>query len=1562
MLNSSLLRRLDIRVLMLALVLGVPSLAWAQDINNKTAVGFPENGVFTGSNFDSVQLSNGNLHIEIPLWSTPGRGLSVAMKYVYDNKGWHFSTHCVRTTGICTDTVGREVGNNTTWRLARVGGVYGFSQKTVTQTCSGQTEMILTNRVLRESDGTKHHMLPDPVHYSGALCPNVGPANSTMYAEDGSGWMKTPTGPATRKDGVQSGSLDTNGNQITSTDTLGRTIPTGGSYYDSEGVLRQITVSTQSVAVQTALCSFSSADGCNEDSGTWTMPYQFTLPNGLSYTFTYAQNQYGEPLSVTLPTGGQISWTWNPPVDGSGRVAASRTVVADGQTSTWTYSYTYSPAVPGLPTSVIVTDPLGNQTKTTFAGLTAGFRDTTLSGNPSAYPTTVQSYQGPVVGGTLLRTVQTTYDTSGTVLPVTETTTLNDVNLVSKVTTTWQTLSTWSGNITWKNPLSRWEYGYGTGAPGGLVRKTVFTYLGSTAYRNLNIADRPLSKTVYDGAGAVKAQTQYTYDGTTLTPTSGAPNHDYTNYGASFLTRGNVTQVKSWLNTTGTWLITNNAYDDLGNLRTSTDPGGHLTTYSYTDDWANASCVPAGVNTQAYVTQTTNHLSQRSQSTYYPCTGQTQSTRDENDILASRNGATFTYDLMNRALSVVRSDGGQTDYTYDDTAPLSVTSSTRIDATQSLISTTLLDSLGRAAQTQLNSDPEGTVYADTTYDALGRTATASNPYRSGADPTYGITSYQYDALGRVTLVIPPDGSQSANNVSTVYSGNCVTVTDQAGKKRKSCSDALGRLTQVFEPDAAGSFLYETAYQYDTLDNLIRVDQKGNDGNSANWRTRTFTYDSLSRLLTATNPESGTINYTYDADSNLVTKVAPAPNQTGSATLTTTYAYDPLHRLEVTYYDGTPTVAYYYDQTSFNGLAITNGIGRRTGMSDPSGQTAWSYDSEGRALTERRTIAGVLRSISYSHNLDGSLASLTYPSGRVVNYAYNAAARPLSAIDTANSINYATAATYAPQGALAGVKYGVTGGFTGIVTTNTYNPRLQPVLLSASAPAQTVLSFSYGFGLGTANNGNVLTIQNNRVLDRSQTFTYDQLNRVLTAKSTATSGSNCWGENFGYDIWGNLLSRAAGQGGSGCTYEALTVAATTKNQISGFCYDSAGNLLRQSTCGANDYTYDAENRISTTAGVTYTYDGDGERVKKSSGTLYWTGTGSDALAESDLSGNISKEFIFFGGKRIARLDLPGGAVHYYFSDHLGSSNVVTSATGTTIEEESDFYPFGGERVLTDLLPDQRYKFTGKERDPESGLDYFGARYYSSSLGRFITPDEFAGGPVDAFSSNDPSPPGPLPYADIANPQSLNKYAYTYNNPLRYTDPDGHIVDTLLDIGFTAYSASAVIADVITQSDELGTDLEALGADAAAILVPGVTGAGMAVRAAKAADKVSDAAKIADKANDIRRIAQEGAEREAKGLAQAQKNGIKLDFKPDGKPVKAAPHDTTTGRAIRDDKGKTSIFDGIGKDNKGNKVGVEVSKKNQSPSEQRRKAQQAQRQQTLVKNKKSDIKKRVEIKVN
>jgi RHS repeat-associated protein len=147
-----------------------------------------------------------------------------------------------------------------------------------------------------------------------------------------------------------------------------------------------------------------------------------------------------------------------------------------------------------------------------------------------------------------------------------------------------------------------------------------------------------------------------------------------------------------------------------------------------------------------------------------------------------------------------------------------------------------------------------------------------------------------------------------------------------------------------------------------------------------------------------------------------------------------------------------------------------------------------------------------------------------------------------------------------------------------------------------------------------------------------------------------------------------------------------------------------------------------------------------------------------VAESDLSGNLTSEYVFFDGERVARKDFPGNTVSYYFSDHLKTASVITDSAGT-IKSDSDFYPWGGElQFLNNDL--NHYKFGGHERDNETGLDYMLARYYSNPLGRFLTPD---------WSSI----PVPVPYADLTNPQTLNQYAYVHNNPMSFGDPDGHI---------------------------------------------------------------------------------------------------------------------------------------------------------------------------------------------
>jgi RHS repeat-associated protein len=205
------------------------------------------------------------------------------------------------------------------------------------------------------------------------------------------------------------------------------------------------------------------------------------------------------------------------------------------------------------------------------------------------------------------------------------------------------------------------------------------------------------------------------------------------------------------------------------------------------------------------------------------------------------------------------------------------------------------------------------------------------------------------------------------------------------------------------------------------------------------------------------------------------------------------------------------------------------------------------------------------------------------------------------------------------------------------------------------------------------------------------------------------------------------------------------------------------------------------------GYRYLYDGNGERVEKcvaatsttacptsgTNGTLYWKGPGSNTLSETDLSGNVLNTYIFFNGQRIARND-SAGAIHYYFSDHLGSHGVVENATGSVCEQDIDYYPYGGVQYDYCHNAPQNYKFTGKERDAESGLDNFGARYYGSSLGRFMQTD-----PIWVKADR------------MLDPQRLNLYSYVRNNPLTLTDPSG------MDVVLRTCSGSSTMTQCFNQ---------------------------------------------------------------------------------------------------------------------------------------------------------------------
>ena len=1656
-----------------------------------------------GSGVEHVDLMSGNLTVDIPISQVPGRGLDYNFNLLYDARWLVVATRGGPTNTLQLWNVERRLyvpDNGFGWQtnqpsLTYVSHVGDVNSDSAPCTLNQSGPQAAFHRVYNtgsfifsDSSSAKHPLILNKE--DGTACvPSYVVNNDKGPDQTGAGlWADNSpfgSGPPTihLADGtalspsgctlsIADGYLcsyvsatDVHGNQSQfgagGTDSVGRVNVTQSSatnqiiysVHDAAGNPRSYTVNYAPFQIATAFNAVGFDGPITEYNGTRNAITSVVLPDNTSYTFQY--DNYGGLTQLTLPTGAMITYGWSTfgTADGMIRYVSSRTVTVNGVASRWLFARSQ------VSNHIVVTmtDPANNQSVYT-------------SGDTGAVVGDVKIYNSSATG-TPLREYQIAYrpdDTdSSPILPTSVTTTLEN-GLVSKKEFDYDTFNynhyqcidptscPENGPTLFSLPESRGnviairEYGFGQGAPGSLLRTTTNKYLADLTdnpstgaqYAAQNIVSKIIQQTITDNvAGTTAADSKYEYDNLT---TSGP-----------FL--GNATSVKRWRNTDNAWLATTYAYDQFGHITSITDPGQHITQWSYADLWAASvgnNCVPAA-GSQVYPSLVTNAKQQRLQITHFPCTGQVQAHQNENDLENGMAGTTHTYDLLNRPLAVTDVLGGQTSFSYPNAT--TVIQSKKITGTLSDTSTSLHDGFGRVTETQ-HPLPNGTALVDTTYDLTGRVATVTNPYFTTSDPTYGTTSSQYDGLGRVTQTTKQDGSMS----TVSYNGNCTTASDEAGKQRKSCTDALGRLIEVDEPnptapatpaqgtltingslqshtssgtaavvarssvsiwsgdgsgadmhvndpnepcppaprtcpqiydtgwvqvtingivakvnygrfdtwtsvatnlasainnsgasayvtasassttislqaktagaagnsitlsvtsatndpgDFGGSFggnssgatlsggadavnpvttydqgtviltigsftasasygqsgnstgaqvatalvstsstglnragspvsatanganitiIYGTAgpegdavsvtgssqstqtqwafsppsfssagtslanglnvgdvnnnplvtlYQYDGLGNLLCVEQHGgvtgtgcsssptNDASSP-WRVRRFAYDSAGRLLTAKNPESGTISYTYDNDGNLLQKTSPAPNQTGSATQTITYCYDELHRVTGRGYGAqscpltSPVVGYTYDSG-------VNGKGHLISLIDQAGTATSTYDVLGRVVTETRSIAGASKSIGYTYNLDSSIKTLTYPSGRVVTYTPDSAGRLVSAVD-GNGTNYVISASYNPDGSLKGFLNGSTPALNSSVQ---YNPRLQlcriTALTSGTAPTSctdsqhigNVMDRGYDFHAGNGapgsgtDNGNVMAITNYRDTSRSQGFTYDPLNRLTAGWSMANTGNYSWGENYSIDAWGNLqITPMQGKAHGG----NFTLSSTVQNRPTGLSYDAAGNM--RSYLFAT-YTYDSENRLASTSGMSYTYDGNGERVLKSQTVggiavkSYWS-MGGKTLAESDGSGNLTAEYVYFASKRIARIDLPANIVHYYLSDHINSISTVVSAAGV-IEEESDYSSFGTEYPISET-GNNRYKFTGKERDTETGLDNFGARYFGNAFGRFLSPDPDQ---VSGFENKE-------------DPQSWSGYAYARNNPLKYVDSDGdsyHVCD-------------------------------------------------------------------------------------------------------------------------------------------------------------------------------------------
>ena len=550
--------------------------------------------------------------------------------------------------------------------------------------------------------------------------------------------------------------------------------------------------------------------------------------------------------------------------------------------------------------------------------------------------------------------------------------------------------------------------------------------------------------------------------------------------------------------------------------------------------------------------------------------------------------------------------------------------------------------------------------------------------------------------------------------------------------RRSLPDASGNLGPSSAP------LQATSYTYDARGNLIQVSQGS--------QQRLFTYDTLSRLKTARNPEqvnSSSVmvatQYTYDDASNLTTRTNPNGTQVS-------FTYDGLNRVKTkTLTTGMWT--YSYD-------TVTNGKGRMVSVTKGTeGYFYDGYDAMGR-LTQSRQVTNAAAvdqtyTMSYGYDLAGHLISQIYPSGKEYKTSFDNAGR-INAVN--RYINQAFDKTYASQ-----FQYAPHGGVSQVIFGNNkmreavqFNSRLQTehIELYKLSDNSLILGLDYAFGAAN-NNGNVLsqTIRIGTSATITQSYGYDSLNR-LTSAQESVSGSMRWTQTYGYDRYGNrtTLVNTGSEGSLLPTQSTPSVDAGT-NRLIGFVYDFSGNVKTDAV--GNQFDYDAESRQTSfnNGATTYTYDGEGRRVKKVTGV-------TTTVFVYNVTGQMVAEY--------ANGSSPSGGTSYLMSDHLRSTRVVTDSEGN-VKARHDYLPFGEEiganisarttAMMYGAADSTRQRFTGHERDSESGLDFMQARYCSASLGRFTSPDPT------------------LLSVKGENPQSWNRYVYVSNNPLAHIDPLG-----------------------------------------------------------------------------------------------------------------------------------------------------------------------------------------------
>ncbi|OMH39304.1 putative Ig domain-containing protein [Motiliproteus sp. MSK22-1] len=581
--------------------------------------------------------------------------------------------------------------------------------------------------------------------------------------------------------------------------------------------------------------------------------------------------------------------------------------------------------------------------------------------------------------------------------------------------------------------------------------------------------------------------------------------------------------------------------------------------------------------------------------TYHPRGWLASSTiKDPGGNTALDASTTYTYDAVGQVIRTTLPGGAFVEYEYDDARRLTAMSNhlgERMEYT--------LDAAGNRTQVEIK-DSSGTLVSTQTqlFDELSRVL-----QNIGAN--HQTTGFAYDK-----------------------NGNQTQVTDGRSNASTQAFDALNRLVTQTDPDS-----FEVGYSYDSQDRIKTVtDQRG--------LVTTYDYDAFGNLLSLTSPDTGTTTYRYDDAGNRI-------QQVDARGVISHYSYDALNRLTAVSYPGDPAenISYRYD----TGTGCNYCIGRRTGVTDHSGDIDWTYDHRGNLSSKHYRIEGISYSLEYAYDLDGNLTQISYPSGRLVNYLRDSAGR-ISAITTQEQAGatvdpVVSGVSYLPFGPMTSYSYA-----NGVSQTLSYDQdyRVQNI---ASIGTHPILDRSYGYDA----NSNITTLADVLEPNNNQLFDYDNINRLISA-------DGAYGQlTYDYDGVGNRVAKTETR--VGVPLSETYIYAPDSNQLQqvdyltgaslatrSFDYNANGNLTKDSYIGGpvRDLSYNQANRylaadLNGTPRADYRYNSLGQRtVKIAQGYLktlgdhYHYDENGTLLAVTDRNGSLKREYLYLENLKVAVL--------------------------------------------------------------------------------------------------------------------------------------------------------------------------------------------------------------------------------------------------------------------------------------------------------------------------------------